>query len=150
MAREMTAGDSATATVGTSGSVVGKNTSLMHTVKDVIFSGVMLNMLTGNGSPTMRPGDSMMNALGGSTEVYSTKPQSDLTKCVMGLCLLGFAAKLIDNNTAPPPSQEALRAEAIAKDDMRLAGIIKEDALKKEAFMEEEARRAFFNKPPRM
>jgi len=147
----MSAGDSATATVGTSGSVLGRTgSSLMNTVTNVIFSGVMLNALKGNEAPTMRPGDSMMNVLSGNTEVYSTKPNSDLTKCVMGLCLLGFVAKLLDNNTAPQPTQEQMRAEAIAKEDMRMAAIVKEDAMKQEAFAEEEARKAFFAKPPRM
>src|SRR5689334_19125090 len=109
MAREMAAGDSATATVGTSGSVIGRqNSSLMSTVKDVIFAGVMLQELQGGGaSPGLRVGNSLMNTLGGNVEVYSNKPNSDLTKTVMGLALIGFTAKMLDNNTAPAPSQEA-------------------------------------------
>lgn len=163
MAREMQAGDSATATIGASGSVIGKqNTSLMNTVTNVIFQGVMLNtLLGGQGSPTMRPGDSMMNTLGGSTEVYSNKPNSDLTKTVMGLVMLGFTAKLLEANTTPPPSQDQMRMEALVKEDLRRAEFAKEDAtrtemfaaedaLKKEEFAKEEARKAFFSRPPRM
>ncbi|MDF3024960.1 MAG: hypothetical protein K0R10_2321 [Alphaproteobacteria bacterium] len=145
----MTPGDSATSTVGPSASVVGKqNSGLMTLVRDSILTGVMLNAMEGKGQPQMRPGDSMMQALGGGAEVYSKNPNSNLTKAVTGIMLLGIVGKLLDANTAPPPTQEQMRAEYATKEDQRLAGIIKEDADKKLHFAEEERRKAFFaNKP---
>lgn len=162
MAREMQAGDSAATTVGTSAAVVGRsNSNLMNMVTGTILAGVMVNQLTDRGAPSLRPGDSLMNVLSGNAEVYTTKPNSNLTKCVMGTCLLGFAAKMVEANTAPPPSQEQMRAEAFAKEDARIAQshadeakrlgfFASEDAHKQEEFAKEQARIAFFNKPPRM
>ncbi|MBL8713339.1 MAG: hypothetical protein JNM12_10595 [Alphaproteobacteria bacterium] len=145
----MTPGDSAASTVGPSASVVGKqNSGLMSIVRDTILTGVMLNAMEGKGQPVMRPGDSMMQALGGGAEVYSKNPNSNLTKAVTGIVLLGIVGKLLDANTAPPPTQEQMRAEYAAKEDQRIAGIMKEDAQKKEALAEDERRKAFFaNKP---
>ena len=145
----MTPGDSATTTVGPSASVIGKpNSGLMSIVRDTILTGVMLNAMEGKGQPMMRPNDSMMQTLGGGAEVYSKNPTSNLTKAVTGLLLLGIVGKLLDTNTAPPPTQEQMRAEYTTKEDQRLAGIYKEDADKKLHFAEEERRKAFFaNKP---
>lgn len=162
MAREMQAGDPAATTVGASAAVVGRsNSNLMNMVTGTILAGVIVNQLTERGAPGLRPGDAMMNVLSGNVEVYSNKPNSALTKCVMGTCLLGFAAKLLDANTAPPPSQDQLRAEAFAKEDARIAQghadeakrlsfYASEDAHRQEEFAKEQARIAFFNKPPRM
>lgn len=145
----MTPGDSASAAVGPSASVIGRpNSGLMNIVRDTILTGVILNAMEGKGQPVMRPGDSMMQALGGGAEVYSKNPNSNLTKAVTGVMLLGIVGKLLDSNTAPPPTQEQIRAEMGAKEEQRIAGTMKEDAAKKEAYVEEERRKAFFaNKP---
>lgn len=145
----MTPGDSAASTVGPSASVIGKpNSGLMSIVRDTILTGIVLNAIEGKGQPQMRPGDSMMQTLGGGAEVYAKNSNSNFTKAMTGVLLLGIVGKLLDANTAPPPTQEQIRAEMGAKEEQRIAGIMKEDAQKKEAFVEEERRKAFFaNKP---
>ncbi|HYD19574.1 MAG TPA: hypothetical protein VEF76_13955 [Patescibacteria group bacterium] len=125
------------------------NSSLLSIVRDTILTGVMLNALEGKGQPQMRPGDSMLQTLGGGAEVYSRNPNSGFTKAVVGLALLGVVGKLLDSNTAPPPTQDQIRKDMQAQDDNRLASIKLEDARKQEAYVEEEKRKAFFaNKGP--
>lgn len=151
MARGMSAGQPATEAVGPSGSVVGNpNSSLMSTVQNVIMAGVTLNALEGskNTNMTMRPGDSLANTLGGSAEVYSANPNSNLTKAVVGVALLGIVGKLLETTRTPEPTQEQIRAQMIAQDDMRKAAFMQEDARKQELMAEEERRKAFFAKKP--
>lgn len=151
MAREMSAGQSVQEAVGPSGTVVGKpESSLMNTVTNVVMAGIALNALEGSRSTmSMRPGDSLVNTLGGSAEVHSSNPNSNLTKAVVGIALLGIVGKLLESNTAPQPTQEQIRQEMIAQDDMKKAELMKEDARRDQAFVDEQRRKAFFAKGPR-
>lgn len=149
----MTMGQPAKEAVGPSGAVVGnQGSSLMNTVTNVIMAGVALNALEGGRSTmTMRPGDSLVNTLGGGAEVYSANPNSNLTKAVVGVALLGIVGKLLETTRTPEPTQEQIRQQMIAKDDAMKAELYKEDARKQEALAEDERRKAFFaNKRPGM
>lgn len=103
MAREMKMGDSAAATIGASGSTVGRaDSNLMKAVKNVILAGVILTTAQEMVGAKMKIGDSVQNALGASGEAYASKPGGTLGKMLMAGLLVEGAFRLVEAAISTP------------------------------------------------
>ena len=149
MKSQMSAGDLAKATIGASGSTVGKpNSSLMGIVKNIILAGVVLTAAQQMMGNKMRPGASVQDTLGSSGEAFTKSPGGSLARMIMAGALLEGTFKLMDA-VSGKPTQDQVR-ETQAHDAEIKSQIAKQDSIKAEAGIEEDRRRAFFNKPPSM
>ncbi len=149
MKSQMSAGDLAKETIGASGSTVGKpNSYLMGIVKNVIFAGVVLTAAQQMMDNKMRPGASVLDTLGNSGEAFTKTPNGGLARMIMAGALLEGTFKLMDAVTGKPTQDQV--KEMQAHDAEIKSEIAKQDAIKAEAGVEEDRRRAFFNKPPSM
>ena len=149
MKSQMSAGDLAKEAIGASGSTVGKpNSSLMNTVKNVILAGVVLTAAQQMMGSKIHPGASVQDTLGSSGEAFTKTPNGGLARMIMAGALLEGTFKLMDAVSAKP-TQDQIK-EIQAHDAEIKSEIATQDAIKAEAGVEEERRRAFFNKPPSM